>query len=194
MVNVISSSEFNLVEKTNLNVIWDDVPDFEPTSTDDSALKFIATYGGANRTLFEFGTWIGRSALAFSKNFRYVATMDYHGASDLQYPYEHKGVPCRPGELVLDKANVKFINENSLTYNFDKYNNYFDVVFVDGNHSSTGCTTDINNAIKIAKTKSLIFIHDYGNLGMGVRSAVDQYNHANKFYLQDLDLIIFVNQ
>jgi predicted O-methyltransferase YrrM len=194
MVNILTSSEFNLVEKTNPNVVWDGVPGFEPTSTDDNALKFIASYGGMNRMLFEFGTWIGRSALAFSKNYRSVTTMDYHGASDLQYPYEHKGIPCRPGELILDKTNVKFINENSLTYNFDRYNNYFDAVFVDGNHSINGCTTDINSALKIAKQKSLIFIHDYGNLGMGVRAAVDQYDHPSKHYLQDLDLIIFINQ
>lgn len=194
MVTNLLSSDFNFIAKTNLSVNWEGVPAFTPTSTSDDTLKFICEYGGPERSIFEFGTWIGRSALGFSKNYKNVTTIDYTEGSDLYYAYQHNGTTCRPGELILETNNVEFINENSLDYDFRKYEDTFDVVFVDGNHSQYGCTLDIDNAMKISKiNNSLIFIHDYGNPGMGVRAAVDNYKHDHKYYLTDIDLVVFIN-
>lgn len=194
MIRTVHSSEFYQATKTNPNVNWADVPPFLPTSTSDDALKFISNYGGVDKELFEFGTWIGRSALGFSKNFKHVTTIDYINGSDISYAYQAENKSCRAGELILNVENVTFINENSLTYDFTRYNQKYDVIFVDGNHSYTGCTTDMNNALRIAKpNNSLVFVHDYGNPGMGVRAAVDAFDHPQKFYLSDIDLVVLIN-
>jgi predicted O-methyltransferase YrrM len=191
-IKQIHSAEF--IPRTNPLVDWDNIPPFVPTSTEDRVLQFICMYGGKSRKIFEFGTWIGRSALGFSKNFEHVMTMDYIDGSDINYAYSHNNAVYKSGELILNVPNVTFINENSLSYNFDSLIDTFDVVFVDGNHSFNGCMEDMRNAMKICKkNNSIIFIHDYSNSGMGVKAAVDNFNHPNKCYITDVDLVALIN-
>lgn len=192
-MKIINSN--NLVAPIKRNdVSWVDIPDFQPTSTQDLSLKTICSYGGADKHLFEFGTWVGRSALAFSQNYNTVTTMDYIQGSDINYKYNFAGEECAPGELALKKSNVTLIQENSLNYNFDNFENKFDVVYVDGNHSEEGCYSDLHNSMLISKPRSIIFIDDYANKTMGVYRAVDKFDHPNKFYAEDINLVILVNK
>ena len=170
------------------------MPQIEPSSAEDDTLQFICTWGGDDKTLFEFGTWVGRSALGFSQNFQSVTTIDYRLNSDLEYPYRFQDKECRPGELIRNIKNVTLIEEDSQKYDFTPLKEKFDVVFVDGNHSFKGCTTDLHNAMLIAKPKSIIFVHDYKNRTMEVRQAVDSFQHPNKYYFADIDLITIVNK
>jgi predicted O-methyltransferase YrrM len=175
-------------------VTWDNIPEIEASSTEDDTLKFICTYGGSDKKIFEFGTWVGRSALGFSQNFQHVTTIDYVGNSDIAYAYRFQNKECRSGELVRDAKNVTVIEADSLSYDFTSYKEQYDVVFVDGNHSYDGCTKDLNSAMFISKPKSVIFVHDYKNSTMGVRRSVDDFDHPVKYYFADIDLIAIVNK
>lgn len=192
-MKIINSNEY-VSKREPHEVIWTDVPLFQPTSTPDKALHFIASFGGENRKLFEFGTWVGRSALGFSQNFSEVVTIDYIQSSDINYSYQFNDRMMRSGELVKDRPNVICLNEDSMVFPFSKYEKTFDVVYVDGNHSKAGCLSDLNSAMRIAKKDSYIFVDDYPNETMGVRSAVDEFQHDNKFFFPDIGLIMFRNK
>jgi len=173
---------------------WNNVPEFQPTSTLDEPLHFICRSGSPAMHLFEFGTWVGRSALGFSQNYEQVVTMDYIQNSDIAYSYNFKNIQCSPGELVKNTSNVKVILHDSLTYDFSNFKNLFDIVYVDGNHSEEGCTSDLKNAMLISKPKSVIFVDDYSNTGMGVYRAVDKFEHPLKYYIADLNLVMLINK
>lgn len=190
-MKIIHSKEYNAPRHS---VIWENVPLFQPTSTNDPALQFISKFGGKDKTLFEFGTWVGRSALGFSQNFGKVVTMDFIASSDINYSYNFEGVPMVSGELVKNCENVVCIQEDSMKYDFSHFLQTFDVVYVDGNHSYNGCMSDLHNAMLIAKkTNSHIFVDDYANDDMGVRQAVSDFSHPDKIFFADLGIVLLKN-
>src|SRR5258706_661852 len=59
--------------------------------------------------------------------------------------------------------NVRHIEADSLTFNFDSINEKFDVIFVDGDHTYEGVKSDTQNAFRMLKDESSIIIfHDCG--------------------------------
>lgn len=175
------------------NVKWEGIPPFIPTSTDDRSLKYICASGGSQKSIFEFGTWIGRSALGFSQNYQRVVTMDFAGGSDIAYSYEYEGRKLNPGELINGCDNVNLIIADSRNFDFTPLYGLFDVVYVDGNHSREGCTKDLETAMLISKPKSTIFVDDYPNDQMGVREAVDNFPHPNKSFIPEIGLVKLIN-
>jgi predicted O-methyltransferase YrrM len=187
-----TSSQDFFLKGENPNIRWDNVPGFECNSTQDETLQYICSFGGENKSIFEFGTWVGRSALGFSQNYKNVITMDHKDSSDYEYSYSFQGTLREAGDLVKNVENVSIILENSLTFDFSPYYDMFDVVYVDGNHSEEGCLSDMKNALKIAKPNSIIFVDDYP--WEGVRRAVDGFDYQDKYFIEDRLLVALVKK
>ena len=180
------------LERYNTNKIdvkWNNIIKFIPSSTNDETLKFICSFGGPDKKIFEFGTWIGRSTLGFSQNFNEVVSIDCIEASDIKYSY----AGYTSGHFVKDIKNVKLINIDSKIYDFKQYLNYFDIVFVDGEHSINGVLSDTKNSLLITKNTSIIFFDDYiGNFE--VKPAINAFEFKNKVFIKDINLVAFIKE
>lgn len=163
-----------------------DLPPFEDGNSSEELLRFICQFGGSDKSLFEFGTFTGRSTLAFSQNFNRVVSIDCLSGSDIPYhSYES-------GKYGKGVSNIDLIIADSRTYDFKSYHEQFDVVFVDGNHSYTGALLDIYAALGLTKPGGLIFIDDAENPLMGVKEAINVYGHEVKFILPEFHLGVLV--
>lgn len=147
---------------------YEGVPAFIPTSTQDENLRLINKFSEGRKSIFEIGTWIGRSGLAFAQNFSKVKTIDYLPGSDIAYSY--KGFES--GQLCKDLDNVEYLYQDSRHYS--DFSEQFDCIYVDGNHTYEGCKQDIELARKLCVEGGLIFIDDYYNSCFGVQKAVDE--------------------
>lgn len=65
--------------------------------------------------------------------------------------------------LSRDLKNVKHIEANSRTFDFDSLDEKFDVIFIDGDHSYEGVKSDTKKAFNLLRDdKSVIVWHDCG--------------------------------
>lgn len=63
--------------------------------------------------------------------------------------------------LVTPNEKLTRIQHNSLTFDYNSLNKKYDVIFIDGDHSTNGVKTDTKNAMKLLKDESSIIIwHD----------------------------------
>lgn len=68
-------------------------------------------------------------------------------------------------DSILVKSNEKLtqIRHNSLTFDYSKLNKKFDLIFIDGDHSTDAVKVDTANAFKLLKDENSIIIwHDFG--------------------------------
>lgn len=62
----------------------------------------------------------------------------------------------------IDLKNVIHIGCNSQQFNFNSFNNKFDLIFIDGDHSYEGVKTDTENAFRLLRNSSSVIVwHDY---------------------------------
>lgn len=182
MVSITSGKVLTVYHDFLQEVTWDNIPPFVDGSTPDKVLQFICKFGSKQSTLFEFGTFIGRSTKVFSQNFESVASIDFRENSDIPYDYQESG------KFVKSIENVELIYADSLTFNFLPFAEEFDVVYVDGNHSEIGATSDFNNAVAICKKGGVIFIDDATNKTMGVFPALKKFPAKDKYLIVDLNI------
>jgi predicted O-methyltransferase YrrM len=186
----ITEQEFNFLFCDNYQEKYDLIyPKTTPASTFDEVLRAICRYSQGKGKILEIGTWIGRSALAFSQNFSEVVTIDCPQKSDIKYDY----LGMEPGHLIRDVPNVKLILEDSSSFDFDFYEKYFDCVYVDGNHTAVSCLIDMVNASQVCKEKGLIFVDDYFCKFFGVKEVFDAFPATSKYLIKNLNLVFFTN-
>lgn len=105
--------------------------------------------------------------------------------------------------------SIKRFEHNSLTFDFSKLNQKYDLIFVDGDHSYEGVKSDTKNVYNLRKNeKSVIVWHDYGFDSETVRHStlkaildgIPRDKHKNLYhvsntmcavYIEDLDLPVF---
>jgi hypothetical protein len=87
------------------------------------------------------------------------------------------------------KENFKersfFIRANSNCL-IDFKNEFFDFIFIDGDHTYEGCSSDINNSFSKVKKGGILIGDDYGvfeHINFRVRKAVDEFCLNNKYEL-----------
>ncbi len=107
------------------------------------------------KNMLEIGSYEGRSAIFFLKNFSdsNISCVDTWSGSD-----EHSSVNFELIEKNFD-LNTSFYQSNNLlrkykmTSNefFKKNDKYFDLIYVDGDHSSDQVKIDLNNCRKVLK-------------------------------------------
>ena len=61
------------------------------------------------------------------------------------------------------KKKIQLLKNDSTKFNFTKFKNYFDIVFIDGGHNIEILKQDTRNALYITKKNGIIIWHDVGS-------------------------------
>ena len=117
------------------------------------------------KNILEIGSYEGRSAIFFLKNFygSKITFVDTWCGSD-----EHKSVNFKLIEENFD-FNTSFYQSNKYLFKykmtsnefFKKNHKYFDLIFVDGDHSSDQVKVDLINSWNILKNGGYLILDDY---------------------------------
>ena len=79
------------------------------------------------------------------------------------------------------KKKIQLLKGNSLNYNFNSYENKFDLIFIDGGHNFKTVKADTINSLKMVKKGGMIMWHDASS-----KIHLDVYK-----YLQTLNLKLY---
>ncbi|MDX2190182.1 MAG: class I SAM-dependent methyltransferase [Bacteroidota bacterium] len=122
--------------------------------------KFAQSFPECN--YFEIGTWRGESIANVAPAAKMCTSLNLSGNE-----IRALGLPegCVTIQRFYSKniPNIKYVEHNSLTFDFKSLNDTFDLIFVDGDHRYDAVVSDARNAFTLLKNeKSIIVFHDYG--------------------------------
>lgn len=146
-----------------------------------------------NKTIFEFGTFRGQTTYNLSKTAAEIYTFD------LGENISGEGYPEYMVGEVYKKHNVTNIIQligNSMTYDFSKLYNKFDIVWLDGGHSYESCIKDFETSLQLIKqnTTTIIAIDDYPAWA-GVKQAIEEIAKTKHlYYIPEITLILYINK
>lgn len=97
--------------------------------------------------------------------------------------------------------NLKKIESNSHTYDFNQMNKKFDLMFVDGDHSYEGVLNDTKKVFSIRKNeKSIIVWHDYcfdtenvrHSTLKGILDGIPKNKHGNLYHVSNTMCAVYI--
>lgn len=158
-----------------------------------SPLELIVIAGSVARlharTVFEIGTFDGRTTLNLAANAApggTVYTLDLPpagaGPSLAADADDHKYLPgaARAATRIGDASTVASIHQlygDSASFDFAPYRAKIDVCFVDGAHSYDYVLSDSRHALEMTREGGIILWHDYGTW-RGVTTALNELQRA----------------
>ena len=110
---------------------------------------------------FEIGAWRGESIANIASVAKHCVSLSL---SDKEMHAIGYGEKFTRVQRFFSKnlSNVEHIEHNSHTFDFEKFERKFDLIFVDGDHSYDGVKSDTQNVFNLLKDeKSVIVWHDY---------------------------------
>lgn len=129
--------------------------------TDMALLKGLARRTPGCR-YFEIGSWRGESLANVASVAEECVSLNLSGEELRELGFAEDFVRQHKfysGGL----ENVRHIEHNSRTFDFSAFENRFDLVFVDGDHSREGVRIDTRNVFGLLRDdRSVIVWHDYG--------------------------------
>jgi predicted O-methyltransferase YrrM len=131
--------------------------------------------GLSDKRICELGSWTGCSAEIFASYFGQVVCIDRWESgdkSDISSKYRMSDVEKIFDERAEKNQNIVKMRGDSASELSKFDNGYFDIIYVDADHSYNGAKRDIEIALKKGK---LITGHDYSGKFPGVMKAVNEY-------------------
>ena len=165
--------------------------------------------------IFEFGTCSGKTTYLFALNSPKEAkifsiTLPPQNLSSQVKEQKDNSVAFRNAILEskyekfmfsLDpelKNKIKVIFQDSKNLDIGKYENLFDLIFIDGGHSYSCVKNDTEKALKMIKKNGFIFWHDYS---IGKKSHKDIYFYLNElrkdhdiFHIKNTSLCFYIKK
>ena len=165
--------------------------------------------------IFEFGTCSGKTTYLFALNSPREAkifsiTLPPQNLSSQVKEQKDNSVAFRNAILEskyekfmfsLDpelKNKIKVIFQDSKNLDIGKYENLFDLIFIDGGHSYSCVKNDTEKALKMIKKNGFIFWHDYS---IGKKSHKDIYFYLNSqrkdheiFHIKNTSLCFYIKK
>lgn len=157
-------------------------------------------------TIFEIGTYHGRTALNFAANSRDDAIIY---TLDLQ-PEEREAMMrqanpsdanlirhCQPGVHFHGSPfghKIRQLFGNSLSFDFSPYYGQMDLVFVDACHHYDAVISDTINALKMVKPGGWVVWHDFANFGDYhdvTRGVLDTVSGREIYQIEDTQLAAY---
>lgn len=137
----------------------------------------LITKALAPRTVFEIGTFRGRTALGFALNSPADCTV-----YTLDLPQEERGAAARSmsdaDERVMSKSvtgadykgkpgaeKIVQLFGNSMTFDFSPYRGKVDLMYIDGAHHYDAVLSDTRNALEMVRPGGAIVFDDFGHYG-----------------------------
>ncbi len=149
------------------------------------------------QSMLEVGTHIGAStvflaeALKESSGQAHLTTVDILDVNDANGPWKQQGLRMTPLEYLKalqTHDRVKFCVSSSSVY-LEKTEQKFDLIFLDGDHSSCTVYKQVSLALRVLNKNGVILLHDYypgarplfqdGNIIAGPFMALDRIMHEN---------------
>ena len=206
--NIKTKSLFELFPNATENSITLFPKKSETIATPIDELAYLAMITAClkPKTVFEIGTYKGRTALNFAANSPgdcLVYTMDLPKnqidtstlgcadkkiaeSSDPDLEYRHHPLSNK----------IKQLYANSLTYDFTDFYEKCDIIYIDGGHSYECVSSDTKNALKMVTQGGVIIWHDYLNAGeyYPVTQVVDSLRFTHHVYrIENTQLAILIN-
>lgn len=136
-------------------------------STDELLALATITAEIKPSAVFEFGTFDGRTTLHFAINSPPAAkifTLDIAADQIDLGPNAEFMDATLVGERVKKtqySSKVTFITADSAKYDFSRFSNSIDLIFVDGDHSFDGVMRDSMHAYDMLRNDGIVIWHDY---------------------------------
>ena len=128
--------------------------------TDIALLKGLARQRPGCRYL-EIGTWRGESLANVASVCTECVAITLSANEMRDAGYSEAAIACE-GFFTHDISNVRFMKQNSRTLDFSQFGSYFDLVFIDGDHSTEAVRDDTRAALSVLRNEnSAIVWHDY---------------------------------
>jgi hypothetical protein len=108
------------------------------------------------RTVLELGAWKGRSTVALSQVAHYVVSVD-----------RHQGIPGHDDDSLPDYlSSVRILSNVAIVVaEFDRFCpllcDYFDLVFIDGDHDADSVERDTRTALEHTTLSANLAFHDW---------------------------------
>jgi predicted O-methyltransferase YrrM len=147
-------------------------------SLDELAYLALITRSLAPQTIFEFGTFRGRTALNFALNSpegTRVLTLDLPDGPDrtiaMATAESSDAEIIRRSSTGTDYVGKDVVHKidqllgDSLSFDFSPYIGRADLVFVDGGHSYEVVSSDTANALRLVRPGGVVVWHDFANYG-----------------------------
>lgn len=151
-------------------------------------LEFLCSLA-QSKSVLEIGTFRGVATYNLAKIAKSVITIDIDNAG-IREGYESYIV----GEWFKDKKhdNIKQLIADTKFLDFEQFDEQFDLIFIDGEHSFDGCTNDFMKSLSVLKPNGFIVIDDYDPMWPGVKKAIDTLaNDYQFYYIYDKHFIIY---
>ena len=145
------------------------------------------------KTIFEIGTFDGRTALNLAANApddAKVYTIDLpkeEYAKARENPQSDSRFIGKAGNSLKfygtpEEKKIIELRGNSLKFDFSPYRKKIDFIFIDGGHTYDFVSNDTRNALNMIKDDGIIAWHDYKNTSYGVTKTLnDLYAKGEKF-------------
>tara|TARA_X000000368_G_C22878160_1_gene644060 strand:+ start:59 stop:844 length:786 start_codon:yes stop_codon:yes gene_type:complete len=145
--------------------------------TSDYEAWILSTLSKISNKIFEFGTCSGKTTFLMALNSPeeakiYTITLNLEMTNDIKKNNLDNRISFRniknestyekflfSGSEVEKKINVIF--ENSINFNENKYQNSFDLIFIDGGHTYSIVKNDSEKSFKMINKNGIILWHDY---------------------------------
>ena len=175
---------------------------FGDTTVQDITLIVLAAQAISARTLFEIGTFRGRTTLNLARNVAEDArifTLDLDeqeakamglrdrllAGSDMNLAVDEDNArPCfdDPGIDTAVKQKIERLHGNSTKFDFSPYRRKIDVVFIDGGHTYEVVESDTRKALDMVRPGGLILWHDYDQHWPGLMRSLNDLSKTRKLY------------
>lgn len=128
-------------------------------ATDFALLKILCKQYEVER-YFEIGTWRGESAANVAKHVQEVYTLNLPDET-LRQMGQSAAYIASHRHYSKDISNIKHLFGDSATFDFQPFLSQFDLIFIDGDHSTKAVERDTKTALSLRRSEASIMVwHD----------------------------------
>ena len=152
------------------------------------------------RNILEIGSYEGRSCIYFGKKFidAKITCVDTWSGSDEHLNIKFKEIENNFDKNILNHLGNDRVEKQKLSSDifFEKNNEFFDLIYIDGDHQTDQVNKDINNAWKILNDGGYLILDDYtwwwyNDLNKNPASAINNFIYNNISSIDVENLIIW---
>lgn len=183
-----SCCRVRLLRPNAYNVSWEEIV---------SISQLVAFF--SPQTLFEFGTFNGRTTLHLALNAPDQAVVYTIDIKKGQFEFGADTpffTNMQVGECFLESSvekKIVMLTGDSKRFDFTQFNNSIDFILIDGDHSYDAVMNDSKIAFQMVNPGGLIVWHDYLFVNDVTRAILDISKDRELFNLKNTSLVIWQN-
>ena len=169
-------------------------------TTDLALLKTLAKKKSVNN-YFEIGTWRGESVWNVAKEIEDCTTLNLSNADILELSNNKKYADLH-GFLSKNNPHILHLEGNTKTFDFKKLNKKYDLIFIDGDHTSEMVKNDTQKVFEnLVHKDSIVVWHDYAfnpeniryEVYKGILDGLPQDKHQNLYHVANTMCAVFIS-